>query len=71
MENIEEVKMGESCIFSLDLVSENRCQDHMVDGIIRKIREIPFEYPRPADLRIEPEFARVCGEVTRMLRVGK
>jgi len=37
--------MGESCTFSLDLVSENRCQDHMIDVIVSKIREIPFEYP--------------------------
>ena len=30
--------------------------------------EIPFEYPRPTDLRFDPEFARLTGEVSHGLR---
>ena len=30
--------------------------------------EIPFEFPRPADLRFDPEFARLTGEVSHGLR---
>ena len=30
--------------------------------------EVPFEYPRPPDLRFAPEFARLSGEVSRALR---
>ena len=29
---------------------------------------IPFDYPRSAELRSEPEFARICGSVSRTLR---
>jgi len=30
--------------------------------------EIPFEYPREPDLRFEPEFARISGEISHALR---
>ena len=30
--------------------------------------EIPFAYPRPTELRFDPEFARLTGEVSRALR---
>lgn len=37
-------------------------------GTIVAKTEVPFPYPRPADLRAEPEFARLAGEVGRQLR---
>jgi NitT/TauT family transport system ATP-binding protein len=30
--------------------------------------EIPFDYPRNPDLRFDPEFARLCGEISHTLR---
>lgn len=30
--------------------------------------EVPFEYPRPSDLRFDPEFARLSGEISAALR---
>jgi NitT/TauT family transport system ATP-binding protein len=30
--------------------------------------EVPFDYPRPPELRFDPEFARLSGEVSRALR---
>lgn len=30
--------------------------------------EVPFEYPRPPELRFDPQFARLSGEVSRALR---
>jgi len=30
--------------------------------------EVPFEYPRPPDLRFDPDFARLSGEVSAALR---
>jgi NitT/TauT family transport system ATP-binding protein len=30
--------------------------------------EVPFDYPRSPDLRFEPDFARLSGEVSHMLR---
>ena len=30
--------------------------------------EVPFPHPRSPELRAEPEFARLCGEVSRRLR---
>ena len=32
--------------------------------------EVPFEYPRQPDLRFEPEFAQLSGEVSAALRGG-
>jgi NitT/TauT family transport system ATP-binding protein len=32
--------------------------------------EIPFSYPRHPDLRFEPTFAELCGEVSQSLRRG-
>ncbi len=32
--------------------------------------EVPFDYPRPRDLRFEPEFARLSGEISHALRGG-
>lgn len=32
--------------------------------------DIPFEYPRKPDLRFDPEFARISGEVSKELRGG-
>ena len=29
---------------------------------------VPFEYPRRPDLRFEPEFAELCGEMSSHLR---
>jgi NitT/TauT family transport system ATP-binding protein len=30
--------------------------------------DVPFEYPRPPDLRFDPEFARLSGEISHALR---
>jgi NitT/TauT family transport system ATP-binding protein len=30
--------------------------------------DVPFPYPRSPDLRFEPEFARLCGELSHALR---
>jgi NitT/TauT family transport system ATP-binding protein len=30
--------------------------------------DVPFEYPRHPDLRFDPEFAKLCGEVSHSLR---
>jgi NitT/TauT family transport system ATP-binding protein len=30
--------------------------------------EIPFAYPRPTELRFDPDFARLTGDVSRALR---
>ncbi|MDO8389255.1 MAG: ABC transporter ATP-binding protein [Actinomycetota bacterium] len=30
--------------------------------------DIPFDYPRVPDLRFEPEFAHICGEISHALR---
>jgi NitT/TauT family transport system ATP-binding protein len=32
--------------------------------------EVPFDYPRAPDLRFEPAFAELCGEVSHALRGG-
>jgi NitT/TauT family transport system ATP-binding protein len=32
--------------------------------------EVPFEYPRVPDLRFDPEFARLAGDVSHALRGG-
>jgi NitT/TauT family transport system ATP-binding protein len=32
--------------------------------------EVPFGYPRSRDLRFDPEFAKISGEVSRVLREG-
>jgi NitT/TauT family transport system ATP-binding protein len=32
--------------------------------------DVPFAYPRQPDLRFDPEFARLCGEVSHALRGG-
>jgi len=29
---------------------------------------VPFEYPRPPELRYTPEYAALCGEVSSHLR---
>ena len=29
---------------------------------------VPFEYPRPPELRFDPEFAKLSGEVSHALR---
>ena len=30
--------------------------------------DVPFDYPRTHDLRYEPEFAELCGEISHSLR---
>ena len=30
--------------------------------------EVPFEYPRPPELRFDPDFAKLSGEVSHALR---
>jgi NitT/TauT family transport system ATP-binding protein len=30
--------------------------------------DVPFPYPRSPDLRFEPEFAHLCGELSHALR---
>jgi NitT/TauT family transport system ATP-binding protein len=35
--------------------------------ILREI-DVPFDYPRPSDLRYRPEFAAIAGEVSAVLR---
>jgi len=30
--------------------------------------DVPFEYPRSPDLRFQPEFARLSGELSHALR---
>jgi NitT/TauT family transport system ATP-binding protein len=37
-------------------------------GRIVECIDVPFPYPRPAELRFDPEFARVAGAVSRALR---
>jgi NitT/TauT family transport system ATP-binding protein len=37
-------------------------------GRITHTFEIPFAFPRTHDLRYEPEFARICGEISHALR---
>jgi NitT/TauT family transport system ATP-binding protein len=32
--------------------------------------EVPFEYPRPAELRFDPVFAQVAGQISARLREG-
>jgi NitT/TauT family transport system ATP-binding protein len=32
--------------------------------------EVPFSYPRSSDLRFDPEFAKIAGEISRLLREG-
>jgi NitT/TauT family transport system ATP-binding protein len=29
---------------------------------------VPFEYPRPPELRFDPAFAELCGEISHALR---
>ena len=35
----------------------------IVDGF-----DVPFSYPRQPELRFDPDFAKVCGEVSVALR---
>ena len=37
-------------------------------GLIVAEFEVPFDYPRPPDLRFDPEFAKLCGLVSHELR---
>jgi NitT/TauT family transport system ATP-binding protein len=37
-------------------------------GSIVASYEIPFDYPRKPELRFEPEFARISGEISASLR---
>jgi NitT/TauT family transport system ATP-binding protein len=37
-------------------------------GRIVECIDVPFPYPRPAELRFDPEFARIAGTVSRALR---
>jgi NitT/TauT family transport system ATP-binding protein len=37
--------------------------------IVAEMR-VPFGYPRPAELRFDPEFASIAGEVSARLRGG-
>lgn len=37
-------------------------------GRISSIIEVPFEYPRPPELRGDPEYARIVGELSQQLR---
>jgi len=30
--------------------------------------DVPFDYPRHPELRFDPEFAALCGEVSKELR---
>ena len=39
-------------------------------GTIRHEIEVPFAYPRRPALRGEPAFARLTGEIGRLLREG-
>ena len=32
--------------------------------------DVPFEYPRTEELRYDPDFARLCGEVSKSLAAG-
>ena len=40
-------------------------------GRVRASIEIPFDYPRSAELRAAPEFARICGELSRALEEAR
>jgi NitT/TauT family transport system ATP-binding protein len=31
---------------------------------------VPFAYPRPSEVRYEPEFARLSGEIAESLQVS-
>lgn len=37
-------------------------------GRVREVIEVPFAFPRPAELRATPEFAALTGRVTAALR---
>jgi NitT/TauT family transport system ATP-binding protein len=37
-------------------------------GSIVASYDIPFDYPRQPELRFEPEFARISGEISASLR---
>lgn len=37
-------------------------------GTIARVVQVPFDYPRPPELRARAEFARLAGEVSRYLR---
>ena len=37
-------------------------------GRITAVFDVPFPHPRPADLRYDPRFARIAGEVSAALR---
>jgi len=37
-------------------------------GTIVAEYEVPFDYPRSPELRFDPEFARLCGEISHALR---
>ena len=39
-------------------------------GTIVAEYRIPFGYPRPAELRFDPEFATLCGDISQALRGG-
>jgi NitT/TauT family transport system ATP-binding protein len=39
-------------------------------GRITASFEVPFAHPRPAELRYDPEFGRIAGEVSAALRGG-
>lgn len=39
-------------------------------GTIIAEYKVPFDYPRHADVRFDPEFARLCGEISQSLRGG-
>ena len=32
--------------------------------------DVPFEHPRPPELRFEPAFAVLCGDISKVLRAG-
>ena len=37
-------------------------------GLIVAEFEVPFDYPRPPELRFDPTFAELCGQVSHELR---
>jgi NitT/TauT family transport system ATP-binding protein len=39
-------------------------------GSIARVVDVPFSYPRTPKLRADPEFARLSGEVSQLLRQG-
>ncbi len=55
--------IGEAVFMSTRVIVMSARPGRIVDEF-----EVPFEYPRPPELRFDPAFAKLSGEVSRSLR---